>query len=136
LAQARGLVTFEKSALAIKTKTGQHDFKIEIARRPRQQAQGLMFRRKLAANAGMLFLYRNAKPAQMWMKNTNIPLDLLFLNGLGKIVGFHQRSVPHSLEVISSKQPISAVLEVNAGTVSRLQIEVGDKVVHREFQTK
>lgn len=134
--QGQKLQTFEKNNLAIKTKSGRHEFRIEVARRPRQQAQGLMFRRRMAADAGMLFLYRNSQPASMWMKNTFIPLDLLYIDRTGKIVGFHQRAVPQSLEVITSKQPVSAVLEVNAGTVSRLQIAVGDQVLHRAFQAK
>ena len=136
LGQGRSLQTFEYSNLSIKTKTGLHKFSVEIARRPKQQAQGLMFRRKMPAEAGMLFLYRHAEPARMWMKNTYIPLDLLYIDGVGKIVGFHQRAVPQSLEVMSSKRPVNAVLEVNAGTVARLQIEVGDRITHPAFRTK
>ena len=128
------LQTFEKGKLTIKTKSGHHDFKIEIARDPRQQAQGLMFRRRMAADAGMLFLYRYPEPARMWMKNTYIPLDLIYIDQTGKIVGSHQRAVPHSLEVITSKQPVSAVLEVNAGTVSRLKVAIGDRVLHPAFR--
>ena len=136
LGQGQKLQTFEKNRLAIKSKTGRHEFLVEIARRPKQQAQGLMFRRKMAADAGMLFLYRYAEPASMWMKNTFIPLDMLYIDGTGGVVGFHQRAVPQSLEVITSKQPVRAVLEVNAGTVARLQIAVGDKVFHPAFQAK
>jgi uncharacterized membrane protein (UPF0127 family) len=134
--QGQKLQTFEKNRLAIKTKTGRHEFHVEIARRPKQQAQGLMFRRRMAADAGMLFIYRVTAPASMWMKNTFIPLDLLYIDWTGKIVGFHQRAVPQSLEVITSKQPVRAVLEVNAGTVARLKIGVGDKVVHPAFKAK
>lgn len=135
-AQLQKLQTFEKSKLAIQTKSGRHEFVVEIARRPKQQAQGLMFRRKLAPDAGMLFLYGTAERASMWMKNTLIPLDLIYINGTGKIVGFHERAVPQSLEVITSKQPVRAVLEVNAGIVARLQIAIGDTVAHPAFQTK
>lgn len=95
-----------------------------------------MFRRGLAADAGMLFIYRSAERASMWMKNTYIPLDLLYIDGTGKIVGFHQRAVPQSLEVITSKEPVRAVLEVNAGTAARLQLAVGDVVLHPAFQAK
>ena len=135
-AYGQKLQIFEKDRLAIVTKTGRHEFQVEIARRPKQQAQGLMFRRRLASDAGMLFLYTTPEPARMWMKNTYIPLDLLYIDGKGGIIGFHQRAVPQSLEVIGSKQPVIAVLEVNAGTVARLQIAVGDKVVYPAFQTK
>ena len=133
--QARQLQTFEKGKLVIETASGRHEFRIEIARRPKQQAQGLMFRRSLASDAGMLFIYRSAAPASMWMKNTYIPLDLLFIDRTGRIVGFHQRAVPQSLEVITSKQPIVAVLEVNAGTVARLGITAGDRIIHPAFRS-
>jgi uncharacterized membrane protein (UPF0127 family) len=134
--QSQRLQTFKKNDLTIKTRTGLHKFRVEVARRPKQQAQGLMFRRRMAADAGMLFIYRTAEPASMWMKNTFIPLDLLYIDGNGKIVGFHQRAVPQSLEVITSKQPVRAVLEVNAGTAARLRIAVGDRILHPAFQAK
>jgi uncharacterized membrane protein (UPF0127 family) len=134
--QAQKLQTFEKSQLTIETKTGTHSFRIEIARHAAQQAQGLMFRRRLAADAGMLFLYPYAEPSRMWMKNTYIPLDLLYIDAMGKIVGFHQRAVPQSLEVITSERPVNAVLEVNAGTAARLQLAIGDTVLHSAFGTK
>lgn len=136
ISQLRRLQTFEKSKLAIETGAGRHDFTVEIARHQGQQAQGLMFRRKLAADAGMLFLYRRSRPASMWMKNTYIPLDMIYIDRMGTIVGYHERAVPGSLEVITSQKPVSAVLEVNSGTVSRLKIAVGDKVVHPAFQAK
>ena len=136
LGQGQKLQTFEKGNLSVKTKTGLHKFSVEIARRPKQHAQGLMFRRRMPVDSGMLFLYRYAEPARMWMKNTYIPLDLLYIDGVGKIVGFHQRAIPQSLEVMSSKKPVNAVLELNAGTVARLQIEVGDRIMHPAFQTK
>lgn len=134
LGQGRQLQTFEKSKLIIKTRTGRHEFHVEMATRPKQQLQGLMFRRRMAADAGMLFIYRRMQPASMWMKNTFIPLDLLYIDATGKIVGFHQRAVPQSLEVITSNKPVRAVLEVNAGTVARLQIAVGDRVFHPAFK--
>lgn len=95
-----------------------------------------MFRRQLAADAGMLFLYRRKQRASMWMKNTYIPLDMIYIDGHGKIVGYFERAIPGSLEVITSKQPVNAVLEVNSGTVSRLRISVGDKVIHPAFEAK
>ena len=136
IAQFHRLQIFDKGSLAIKTKTGRHEFLIEIAKHPKQQAQGLMYRRRLESNAGMLFLYSRLEHANMWMKNTNIPLDLLFINKAGRIVGINQRTVPHSLEVISSDVPIKAVLEVNAVTVARLLIHIGDQVIHGAFGEK
>lgn len=136
ISQIRRLQTFEKGRLGIQTREGRHDFNVEIARRQKQHAQGLMFRRRLAADAGMLFLYHRSQPASMWMKNTYIPLDMIYIDRNGTIVGYHERAVPGSLEVITSKKPVNAVLEVNSGTVSRLKIAVGDKVVHPAFQAK
>lgn len=136
ISQLRRLQTFEKASLAIQTGEGRHDFTVEIARRQTQHAQGLMFRRKLAADAGMLFLYSRSQPASMWMKNTYIPLDMIYIDREGTIVGYHERAVPQSLEVITSKKPVTAVLEVNSGTVSRLKIAVGDKIIHPAFQAK
>ena len=132
--QNAGLQTFEKGSLSIRTRTATHRFNVEIARQPRQHAQGLMYRRHLAADAGMLFLYSAARPASMWMKNTYIPLDMLYIDRNGRIVGFHERAVPGSLEVITSEEPVIAVLEVNGGTVARLGITVGDQVIHPAFQ--
>ena len=132
--QAARLQSFEKESLSIRTRTGTHRFTVEIARRPPQHAQGLMFRRHLAADAGMLFLYGGARRASMWMKNTYIPLDMVYIDATGRVVGFFERAVPGSLEVITSEKPVTAVLELNAGTVSRLAIAVGDRVLHPAFQ--
>jgi hypothetical protein len=132
-AQIGRLQTFEKNDLAIRTKRDVHRFRVEIARSPAQHSQGLMFRRHLAADAGMLFLYPAAKRVTMWMKNTYIPLDMVFIDAGGKIVGFAERTIPGSLEVISSAEPVVAVLELNAGTGSRLEIAVGDRVHHPAF---
>jgi uncharacterized protein len=95
--------------------------------------QGLMFRRALAAEAGMLFDYGSPQPIAMWMKNTLIPLDMIFIANDGKIVDFHERAVPMSLDTIETKVPARAVLEVNAGTVARLGVQVGDTVHHVSF---
>ena len=81
-----------------------------------------------------LFIYRISAVQRMWMKNTLIPLDMLFIAGDGRIVRIAERTVPRSLETISSGVPVTAVLEVNGGTVSRLKISVGDRVVHPAFQ--
>ncbi len=130
-----GLVTFEPSPLSVVTGSGTHRFIVELARSGRQHAQGLMYRRRMARDAGMLFIYRTPAVQNMWMKNTLIPLDMLFIAGDGRIVSIVQRAVPLSLETISSGAPVTGVLEVNGGTVSRLKISVGDRVVHPAFQS-
>ena len=128
------LQTFERDQVAIETEDGsRHRFEVELALNGEQQAQGLMYRRGLADDAGMLFLYGREWPVSMWMKNTFIPLDMLFIAGDGRIVWIVERTVPNSLETISSGQPVAGVLEVNGGTVARLGIQPGDRVLYRAF---
>ncbi|MGD1879125.1 MAG: DUF192 domain-containing protein [Kiloniellaceae bacterium] len=130
-----GLATFGTGTLSIETAAGKtHDFTVEVAETPEQRAQGLMFRRQLAADAGMLFLFGSMEERAMWMKNTLIPLDMLFIDDGGKIVRIEARTVPHSLRAIVSGGPVSAVLELNAGTASRLAIEPGDRVRYPAFK--
>lgn len=125
--------TFETSSLSIVTAAGEQRFAVELAVTPRQQSQGLMYRRKMAADAGMLFVYNRPQPVSFWMKNTFIPLDMLFIAADGRIVNIKQRTVPHSLKPVRSKGDVLAVLELNGGTVSRLGIKPGDEVRHEVF---
>ncbi|HXP72746.1 MAG TPA: DUF192 domain-containing protein [Stellaceae bacterium] len=127
------LATFSKSKLVIETSKGKFPFDIELALTPPQMEQGLMFRRALAADAGMLFDYGNPQTIAMWMKNTLIPLDMIFIAKDGKVVDFRERAVPMSLDTIESKVPARAVLEVNAGTVARLGVQIGDTIHHAFF---
>ena len=127
------LASFPKSKLVIETASGKYNFNIELALSQPQMAQGLMFRRALAPDAGMLFDYGEPQPIAMWMKNTLIPLDMVFIGKDGKVVDFHERAVPMSLDTIEPKVPARAVLEVNAGTVQRLGLQVGDTVHHAFF---
>jgi uncharacterized membrane protein (UPF0127 family) len=132
-ARAEQLATFSKSKLVIETAKGKFPFDIELALTPPQMEQGLMFRRSLAADAGMLFDYGDPQPVAMWMKNTLIPLDMVFIGKDGTIVDFRERAVPMSLDTIEPKVPARAVLEVNAGTAQRLGLKVGDTVHHAFF---
>ena len=129
------LVTFDRDELTIQSDaTGEHHrFDVELAQTFEQRAQGLMFRRSLPWDAGMLFLYQRAGRASMWMRNTLIPLDMLFIERDGRIAHIAQRTVPLSLTPIESPGPVVAVLELNAGTTHRLGIEVGDRVLHPAF---
>ena len=131
-----GLVSFERDSLVLRTAEGaERRFDIELALSPQQQAQGLMYRRSLAADAGMLFVYRPARPVAMWMKNTLIPLDMLFIAEDGLVVKVVERTVPLSLTSISSDQKVRGVLELNGGTADRLGIRPGDRVIHPAFET-
>lgn len=123
------LATFEKGELAIVTAGGRHEFTVELALTTQQHQQGLMFRRRLAPDAGMLFDFGpRPRRASMWMKNTYIPLDMLFIKPDGVIESIAQRTTPHSLEAISSRGMVRYVLEVNGGTAARLGITPGDRV--------
>jgi uncharacterized protein len=135
-AYSQGLVTFDKSKLAIKSSKKIHNFVVEMATSNQQQAQGLMYRRSMAADAGMLFDYGSLQRIRMWMKNTYIPLDMIFIDQDGKIINIAERTIPHSQAVIASKGRARAILEVNGGTTSRLGLKPGDQVLHPIFGTK
>ncbi len=134
-AQAQSISTFEKSPLSIETALGRVDFVVEVAKTSSERAQGLMFRQSMAADAGMLFDYRRPRPVAMWMKNTYLPLDMLFIASDGRIVTIAERAVPRSLKAIPSGQTVRAALELNGGTVARLGIRPGDRVIHDIFDT-
>ena len=127
-AQQPPLANFKHDVLSISGAGGSHTFQIELATDDAQREQGLMFRQNMAPDAGMLFLYGASQPVVMWMENTYIPLDMLFIAADGHIVNIRQRAVPHSRENIPSDGPVKAVLELNGGTVSRLGIKPGDMV--------
>jgi hypothetical protein len=104
-------------------------FVVEIARTPAERSRGLMHRDRLEADEGMLFVYEAEQPVTMWMRDTRIPLDMLFIGAEGTIVKIRERAVPYSEEVINSEKPVVAVLEVNGGTASRYGIRPGDRVM-------
>jgi uncharacterized membrane protein (UPF0127 family) len=118
----------------IKTAGGQSvTFTVEVARTEDEQHRGLMDRPSLAADAGMLFDFHATQPIAMWMKNTLIPLDMLFITEDGRIAGIAQRAIPNSTAIISSPVPVRAVLELNGGTCDRLHIAVGDRLIQPAF---
>ncbi|HEV2675209.1 MAG TPA: DUF192 domain-containing protein [Aliidongia sp.] len=127
-AQQPPLSNFKHDELTITGSGGSHKFQVELATDNAQREQGLMFRQTMAADAGMLFLYDASQPVAMWMENTYIPLDMLFIAADGHIVNIRQRAVPHSRENIASDGPVKAVLELNGGIVARLGIKPGDMV--------
>ncbi len=122
---------FEQSQLTIRTATGErHKFIVELALTPEEQAQGLMFRETMAPDAGMLFYHQVERRLGMWMKNTVLPLDMLFIGYDGTILTIVENTVPFSETVIAPQHPSKAVLELNAGTAARLSLAPGDKVMH------
>lgn len=108
-------------------------FTVEEARTPAQQEQGLMFRPTLAADRGMLFIFPSPQIASMWMKNTQIPLDILFIDAKGTIVHIAENTVPGSEHIITSSFRVKAVLELAAGTCKKQGIHSGASVIHAIF---
>jgi hypothetical protein len=127
------LETFPKAELTIVGASGPHKFTVEVATSPGQMEQGLMFRQSLAPDAGMIFDYRAPSMAAMWMKNTLIPLDMLFVDQRGRIINIHERAVPGSLDPIAAAAPARAVIELNGGTAARLGLKAGDRVIFPMF---
>ena len=125
LAQTAG---FQRAELFIDTAGGERRFDVEVARTLAQRARGLMFRSELAADAGLLFVFETDGEVAMWMKNTIIPLDILFVAADGRITRIAANATPLSETIIASGAPVRAVLEVPAGTASRLGIKPGDRV--------
>ena len=127
------LQQFPTSHLMIVSATGPHRFNVEIAETPAQMEQGLMFRRSLAPEAGMLFDFKQPTVATMWMRNTLIPLDMLFVDQQGLIVNIAPRAVPESDQTIAAAAPVRVVIELNGGTAERLGIQPGDRVLNPIF---
>jgi len=126
---------FPRSSLQIATPDARlHTFAVWVADDAARRARGLMFVRELADDAGMLFVYPSTQPVAMWMKNTFIPLDMLFVNAEGAIVHVVENTEPHSLETILSTQPVLAVIELKAGAAARLKIRPGARVLYPAFQ--
>jgi hypothetical protein len=123
----------ELQPLEIATRNGVHVFAVEIASTPEEQAKGLMFRRELPEGQGMLFDFHREQPTSFWMKNTYIPLDMIFIRGDGRILRIAENTVPLSEALVPSGGPVRAVLEVVAGTARKLGIAPGDRVAHRIF---
>ncbi|MFQ5784459.1 MAG: DUF192 domain-containing protein [Alphaproteobacteria bacterium] len=125
---------FPRAGLVIVTAGGERRFEVEIARTPETRARGLMYRTELARDAGMLFVYQSEGEVRMWMKNTFIPLDMLFIARDGRIHRIAARTTPLSERVIASEGPVQGVLELAGGSAERLGIEPGDRVVSEAFE--
>ena len=126
----------ELQPLEIATKSGVQVFAVEMATTPEEQAKGLMFRRNLPEGQGMLFDFHQEQPASFWMKNTYIPLDMIFIRADGRILRIAENTVPLSEALVTSGGPVRAVLEVNAGTARKLGIAAGDRVAHPIFSSR
>ncbi|MQX36267.1 DUF192 domain-containing protein [Roseospira navarrensis] len=133
-AWAQSDIVFERGRVSIVTHDGRrYPFTVEIARTRAQRARGLMYRREMAADHGMLFDFDGVRPRAFWMKNTYIPLDILFLEADGRIWSIASDTTPLSEDNIVADGPIRAALELKAGTCRLLGIEPGDDVRHPMF---
>lgn len=119
-----------RSELFIESQGQRHRFMVELADTDERRMIGLMFRTQMAPDAGMLFDFKRDEPVAMWMRNTLIPLDMLFIARDGRIVNIGERAVPRSETTIMSQGPVRFVLELNGGTAARLGIRAGDRVEH------
>ena len=130
------VAALKQEPLSIKTAEGKtHDFSVEVAVTRQQQEQGLMHRKELPVDHGMLFIFDEGYYIQMWMKDTFISLDILFLDVHGKILSIAQNTKPNSLEIISAKRNDARVaLELAGGVTAKLGIKPGDQVVYSYFK--
>ncbi len=121
-------IAAELEPLAIETADGTRNFDVEVMRTDADRMRGLMFRRDMLPDRGMLFEFPGKEPIQMWMKNTYLPLDMIFFRD-GRVLSIAENTEPFSERIISSDGPATQVVEVNAGTAQRLKIKVGDRLI-------
>jgi uncharacterized protein len=128
-----GTKTPGNRTLVVEADGARHSFLIELAATPSTRSSGLMYRRQLAEHTGMLFDFVTTQPVTMWMKNTYLSLDMIFIDATGRITNIEHRTVPHSLKHIKSAGLVRAVLEISGGLAAKLGIKTGDKVKHKIF---
>ncbi|MBB4195967.1 hypothetical protein GGE45_006050 [Rhizobium aethiopicum] len=121
---------FDKEPLLIQTAAGKMlHFTVEVAATGDQRARGLMFRKSMADDAGMIFDFGQTRRVAMWMENTILPLDMLFADDTGTIRHIKENAKPYSRDIIDSMSPVKYVVELNAGIVTKLGIKPGDRIV-------
>ena len=125
---ASGPFKLPKTEITVDTVGGPRSFEVEVAADPASQQRGLMYRRALAPNAGMLFDFHTNAELSFWMKDTVLPLDMLFIRSDGTISTIAANTVPYSTTPIPSAEPVRAVLEINGGRARDLGIRAGDRV--------
>jgi hypothetical protein len=133
-AGAQGGAVAGLEPLTIVGASGRHAFQVEVMRTPEQRARGLMHRQFMPADRGMLFDFKQTEPVAMWMQNTYISLDMLFIRADGTIARIAERTEPLSTRTIPSGEPVLSVLEINGGVAEKLGIKPGDKVEHSLFK--
>jgi len=126
-------IQFKRSSLVVVASGRDIKFEIELATNDTERARGLMFRKQLGPYEGMLFDFYKEMPVSFWMKNTLIPLDMVFIAADGTVRHVHANAVPLSTDTVPSRFPVRAVLEINGGSAALLGIKPGDKVKHPIF---
>jgi uncharacterized protein len=134
VAAADAPAVLDRDRLTIEAEGGPFQFEVEVARTPAERARGLMFRESLADGQGMLFDFGHPQRVAMWMRNTLIPLDILFIRSDGRISSIARDAQPLSDQVMESAEPVRAVLELPGGLTAERGIEPGDRIVHPLFQ--
>ena len=124
----------KREPLTIVTSKGNSEFKVEIADNDAQREHGLMFRRIMPADEGMLFDFKVSQPVYFWMKNTYLPLDMIFIEADGTVAHIAENTTPFSEKEVASGKEVRFVLEVNAGVSQRIGLKDGDKVQNRLMQ--
>jgi len=124
-----GPASVARVPLQIRTASKVRQFSVEVARSEDEQSRGLMFRQSLAPNTGMIFPMAPPRNASFWMKNTIIPLDMIFIRADGSIARIAAETVPYSLEPVDSGEPVAAVLEIGGGQAAKLGIAENDHVI-------
>ncbi|MFK8028918.1 MAG: DUF192 domain-containing protein [Gammaproteobacteria bacterium] len=131
------LKDFDRETLTLETSDGRSlDFFIYVAQSDEEMKQGLMFVEDLPDETGMLFRYKRRRIGSMWMKNTLIPLDIIFIKSDGKISDIHENATPKSLKSLRSKRQVKGALELIGGSAKKYNIRVGDKIRHEHFGTQ
>lgn len=129
--------SFDRASLTIQRAGGQSfPLNIELAVTPYQHSYGLMFRRSLPEDEGMLFIFQPEQVVGMWMKNTVIPLDMLFIRADGTIAKIAEHAQPYSLTTIMCEEPVRGVLEINGGAAAQRGLKTGDKVLYPAFSSQ
>ncbi len=125
---AQSIAGLTQTTLCITSGAKTRSFNVEVAASSMEQAKGLMFRTELADNAGMIFPFREPRVASFWMKNTVIPLDIIFIRSNGTIESIAENTVPYSTDPVEAGEPVAAVLELRGGLTAELGIGPGDMV--------
>lgn len=119
----------DDAELILKTASGDHTYTVEVADDPGEKARGLMFRRTMPKDRGMIFLYDAPQDLSMWMRNTYIPLDMIFITERGTVLRVEANTEPFSTDIITSGGEAVAVLELNGGEAAEIGLKPGDRVV-------